>query len=455
MISDRMGRKLEWYLLLQLILLVLTVFLTTFCLLKGWYGYAALSGVLLSYTVAYIYRHQIKIYQELEQLAEAIRYKDFSRDYREHNPSPAVQTLRKGLNEINKLFKEVLIEKETQHQYLHKILEMIETGVLSYEKTSGEVLWMNESLKKMMQVPDLKTIHSFARRNNGLYQQLMSIKPGNSTIVTVAADKNTFKILLSSSSFIINGKMYNLIAFQNIDEAVNETETKAWQKLLGVLTHEIMNSIAPIASLADTMKTSINAIKPSILSDSSLADLIIGADTIKRRSEGLIKFAETYKSLSKISKPDLKIFYIRDLFENIFNLMQPTLTQKDIELEIILKDPDLTTEADINLIEQVLINLIVNAVEAVKDVAMPKIILLSDRKDKNMAVIKVIDNGTGIPAVISESIFIPFFSTKKNGSGIGLTLCKQIMMLHNGSLSVQSKEGSGTAFSLQFQPISF
>jgi signal transduction histidine kinase len=178
--------------------------------------------------------------------------------------------------------------------------------------------------------------------------------------------------------------------------------------------------------------------------------LELGIETIQRRSEGLLKFAETYRNLNKITTPNLKKVYARDLFENLQQLMQPTLEQKNISMEIILKDTDLTLEVDTNLIEQVLINLVVNAIEAVKDKGEPRIILSAYPEANNKVIIKIADNGMGMPPELLDKIFVPFFSTKKNGSGIGLSLCKQIMMLHKGNIQVQSFEGEGTAMSLYF-----
>jgi signal transduction histidine kinase len=212
-----------------------------------------------------------------------------------------------------------------------------------------------------------------------------------------------------------------------------------------------MNSVAPISSLAETLKNRLQQSVGLLNNDSgSVDDLEIGIETIKRRSEGLLKFAETYRNLNKITTLNLKKIYVRDVFENLLRLMQPTLEQKNIEFETILKDTDLVLEADTDLLEQILINLVVNAIEAVKDNTKPGIVLTAYMSNNRKPVIKVADNGNGIPADVLEKIFIPFFSTKKSGSGIGLSLCKQIMMLHKGNIQVQSREGEGTAFLLQF-----
>jgi signal transduction histidine kinase len=310
---------------------------------------------------------------------------------------------------------------------------------------------MNESLKKMLQVPYLKTIHSLAKRDNELYKDIVALKPGDGKITKAHLEKGSFKVLLSATAFQTEGKKFKLIAFQNINEALDETESKAWQKLLSVMTHEIMNSVAPISSLADTLKNRLEKSMSHMTNKSaSVHDLELGIETIKRRSEGLLKFAETYRNLNKITTPSLKTIYVRDLFEGLHQLMQPTLAQKNIELEIVLKDTDLVLRADTSLVEQVLINLVVNAMEAVKDNPDPRIILSASNLNNRKILIKVSDNGFGMTEEIMDKIFIPFFSTKKNGSGIGLSLCKQIMMLHKGNIQVQSRQGEGTAFTLQF-----
>jgi signal transduction histidine kinase len=212
-----------------------------------------------------------------------------------------------------------------------------------------------------------------------------------------------------------------------------------------------MNSIAPISSLADTLKSRLQLSLPDLKNNAgSIDDLELGIETIKRRSEGLLKFAETYRNLNKITQPNVKKVYVRDLFENLNVLMQPTLDQKQIDMDIVLKDTDLILEADTNLVEQVLINLVVNAIEAVKDQEDARIILSGYLATNKKTVIKISDNGVGMPEEVMDKIFIPFFSTKKTGSGIGLSLCKQIMMLHHGNIQVQSVEGKGTSFILQF-----
>jgi nitrogen fixation/metabolism regulation signal transduction histidine kinase len=440
-------KKFKWRILLRVLLLFLALSLAAFLLVKSLYVYLLIMVPVIIYQVVEFYRFQDKAHSELQQFVESIHYRDFSR-YFDVKHAPAEM---QGFNEINTTFKVISKEKETQYQYLQKILELVDTGIISYEEKSGEIVWMNESLKKMLQLPYLKTIYSLSKRDEELSKAILALNPGESKIATAHLERNSFKVLLSATAFQTDNKVFKLVAFQNVNEALDETESKAWQKLLSVLTHEIMNSVAPISSLAETLKKRLQRSAGYSVNDpGSVDDLEIGIETIRKRSEGLLKFAETYRNLNKITTLNLKKVYVRDIFENLLRLMQPTLEQKNIELETILKDTDLVLEADTDLLEQVLINLVVNAMEAVKDNEKPGIVLTAYVSTNHKPVIKVADNGTGIPAEVLDKIFIPFFSTKKNGSGIGLSLCKQIMMLHKGNIQVHSKEGEGTVFLLQF-----
>ena len=429
----------------------ITLSVASWLLVKGRYEFLAALIPLIIFQLVDFYNFHRKAQHEVEQFVESIHYRDFSRYFDVKEAPLELQSLRQGFNEINSTFKLISRERETQYQYLQKILELVNTGILSFEHKSGEISWMNESLKNMLGVPYLKTIHSLERRDHSLHHEIVALRPGENKIVSITKEGNTFKTLLAATAFQTDGKIYKLIAFQDVNEALDETEAKAWQRLLSVMTHEIMNSVAPISSLAETMghrlQASIDLLEGQ---PGAFDDLKLGIGTIRRRSEGLLKFAETYRNLNKITTLKLNKIYARDLFENLHNLMEPTLEQKSIDMEIILKDPDLSLELDTNLIEQVLINLVVNAVEAVKDSAEPCITLSAMTGSNNRPVIRVADNGMGMSPEVMDNIFIPFFSTKKSGSGIGLSLCKQIMLLHKGNIQVQSIEGEGSAFMLHF-----
>ncbi len=427
--------------------LLLLVALTGFAylLFKEQYLYALLLAPFCMWVLALNFRSQLRAYQELEEFAEAARYRDFTRYFPLSRAKAELLPLRSAFNEINGVFKKISGERETQYQYLHQILEIVDTAILSYNTDTHEVVWMNEAFKKLFGIPYLHRFDALQRRNEDLYQKTMQLVPGEQTLLSVQASRGTIKLLLTASQFQTPEGKFQLVVYQNINEALDETEAKAWQKLLSVLTHEIMNSIAPISSLADTLKSRLD----SLPNHEELEDIRLGTETIKRRSEGLLKFAGTYRSLNKIERPNMSKIYASELFENLYQLMEPSLIQKNIELDIILKDTQLQLELDVSLIEQVLINLVLNAMEAVKEVPNPYI-SLSASVNEGKPQIKVSDNGKGIPADLLESIFIPFFTTRKSGSGVGLTLGKQIMLLHGGNILVHSEEGKGSVFTLQF-----
>lgn len=426
-------------------LLFLIIGLLCWLLLTGYYLYALLVLPVSLWMLSLNFRSQLCAYRELEEFAEAARYRDFTRFFPLQNAGPEIRPLRGAFNEINGVFKKISSERETQYQYLQTILEVVNTAILSYDERTGKVVWMNEAFKELFNIPYISVIEGLNKRNPDLYRKVMEVSSDKADVFTVPTPKGVLKLQFSTSSFQTPEGHYRLLAFQNINEALDETESRAWQKLLSVLTHEIMNSIAPISSLADTLKNRLETLPNS----EELDDIRLGTETIKRRSEGLLKFASTYRSLNKIAQPELTTVYASDLFENLYQLMEPSLIQKNIELDIILKDPILQLSLDVNLIEQVLINLLLNAMEAVKDIEKPYI-SLSALANNGSPQIKVMDNGKGIPKDLLESIFVPFFTTRKSGSGVGLTLSKQIMLMHKGNISVHSEEGKGSVFTLQF-----
>lgn len=431
----------------------LSLLLASYALVRQIYWLELIAVPLVLYLIIGYYQFQKKAEEEVQQFVESVHYRDFTRYFDVKHAPAELQTFRSGFNDINNTFKNISKEKETQFLHLKSILEIVDTGILSYEVNIGEILWMNESLKHLLQIPYLKSIDSLKKRNENLYQEITQLKAGQKIVTTIIKDNINCKILLAGTVFEIDKQKYKLIAFQNINEALDEGESQAWQKLLSVMTHEIMNSVAPISSLSDTLKVRISdGIEHPEQYHETLKDIETGIITIKKRSEGLLRFTETYRSLSKINKVNKSSVFVMDLAEHIQHLMQPNFDQKKIQFEIILKDPLLKVNVDSALIEQVLINLILNAMDAVKECPNPAVKLSAETINQRVT-IKVSDNGQGIPHELLDKIFIPFFSTKKTGNGIGLSLCKQVMMLHKGQITVQSAENEGSVFTLTFDLI--
>src|SRR5690606_12199084 len=432
-------RRFRRLVFIRAILLLVALTGLAYLLFKGQYSYAALLAPFCIWLLTLNFRSQLRTYRELEEFAEAARYRDFTRHFPLSHARAELLPLRSAFNEINGVFKKISGERETQYQYLHQILEIVDTAILSYNTETHEVMWMNEAFKKLFGIPYLHRFEGLQKKNPDLYQKTTQLVSGGKTLLSVNSAKGNIKLLLTASQFPTPEGKFQLIVYQNVNEAIDEMETKAWQKLLSVLTHEIMNSIAPISSLADTLKGRLDALPNS----EELEDIRLGTETIKRRSEGLLKFAGTYRSLNKIERPNLRTVRATDLFENLYQLIEPSIFQKNIELDISLKDTQLVLELDTYLIEQVLINMLLNAMEAVKGVPKPHIALTASAIEGRPR-IQVGDNGKGIPADLLENIFIPFFTTRKSGSGVGLTLSKQSMLRHGGNILVSSEEGKGS-----------
>ncbi len=432
-------------------LLVASMGLLAYFIISKHTNFIYLTTIVFLYQVYELFNNQKRVYRELEEFSEAVYYRDFSRHFDVKRSAAELQPLRASFNVITDTFKRISREKETHYHYLQHILEVVGTGIISYDVETGEVAWMNDAFKTMLNLPHYKNVHAIQKRNSELYSELRDIKIGDSKVYSATVNTQIVKLLLSATMFQIENKHYKLLCLQNINEALDESESNAWTRLLAVMTHEIMNSIAPISSLANTLKSRLEySIENNEVQPSYREDLEIGINTIRNRSAALLKFADTYRNLNRINSLELHETFVRDLFENQHSLMMPTLSERSIELEIVLKDPHIKILADNNLVEQILINLILNAMEAVKQAENPKIILSATTDQQKRCILKVTDNGHGVPTELLDQIFIPFFSTKKNGTGIGLNLCKQIMLLHKGNIQVQTIEGKGTSFVMTF-----
>jgi two-component system, NtrC family, nitrogen regulation sensor histidine kinase NtrY len=454
--------RYEISLTIRVILLLASITAAAFCIVSNRYTLLIFVGLLIVFQILNFIQFINKTNTELSQFIEAVQYRDFSLQFTEKNAPVSVRQLRRAFNQINSTFKQLSSEREEQYQYLQKILELVDTGILSYDQ-AGNVGWINEAFKRMMNVPYLRNISSLEKRDMSVYQAIMSLENGDSQLVKI----NHKQVLLAKTTFLNDDIETNLIAFQNVNEAIEDTEAQAYQKLLRVMTHEIMNSVAPIASLAETMESAIARRKGierrkggkesggktangERENDDEFDDISLGISTIRKRSENLLKFADTYRQLAKVSMTSFSKFCVRDLFEGVEILLENQIEQKNIEFDVVIKDFELMIEGDMGLIEQVLINLIINAIDAVKTQQKPAITLSVFRNNQEQIIIEVRDNGVGMSDELLDKIFVPFFTSKVNGSGIGLSLSKQIMALHKGAITVNSVEGKGTAFRLTF-----
>lgn len=430
---------------IKIILLLAASVVGAYLLMTHEYVQAALILCIMLYLGFNLYAQYNFLERQLVEFAEAVKYRDFTRRFLVKNPKSVEGQLFRAFNQINETYKEISIKQEIQHQYLDRVINMLNSAIIFYEMDTGKVMWVNDAFKQLFHLPHLGNIAGLKKKNPDLYEKTMLLDNGQQQMEPIQSSKGKIKLLIQSSSFETQDAVFRIVVYQNINEAIDETETKAWHKLLRVLTHEIMNSIAPISSLAETLNGRLDHFR----GHEDIEDLKTGISTIKRRSEGLLHFAKSYRMINKVDQPQVAPIQVSQLFEHIYQLLEPTLIQKNIDVDIILKNTRLILYADVNLIEQVIINLMLNAIDAVKT-REDAYISLSALEIEGKVQVRIEDNGSGIPADLQEQIFTPFFTTKKTGTGVGLTLSKQIMLLHKGTIFLNSVEGEGSAFILQF-----
>lgn len=443
--------SLDFRLLGRLLLLVAALGGGGYATLHQAYGLALGSLGLLVVLVLDLTRYLTRGQQALADFTLALQYRDFSRQYSAQSVPAALRPLHVAFNQVNATFRELRAEQEGQFQYLQTILALLDTGIVSYD-AAGTVAWVNEAFKQTLHLPYLKNIRALQSRQPVLYEAICRVVPGQPVVVKLTVGLQAVQLLVSATQFKLRGEAFTLLAFKNVSQALADTETAAWQQLLRVMTHEIMNSVAPIASLADSLGRHVQRARQQEASGELLDDVGTGIRIIQQRSEGLLRFAQVYRDFSTLASPQRTTLYVQELLQTTRQLLAEQLYAQGIEVTLSVRPAHLTLHADGHLLEQVLINLVLNAAQALAQIPNPRISLLAWPDEQERVVIEVKDNGSGIPADVLDSIFIPFFTTRPNGSGIGLSLAKQIMQLHQGSIQVHSVEGVGSAFQLWFPP---
>lgn len=448
-------KKFRLQVVLRILLIIITLLLIFSFYQEPAYRISTIIlSVLFVAQVIFLIRYTEQTNRKLARFFSSIRNADFMGAFVDDGLGKSFDELNREFNEVIDAFKKTKTEKEENFNYLLTVIQHVSIGVMVYTR-KGKVDVYNNAVKSLLQVKHLRNIMQLADISEELSTTLLEARAGEKKLVKIFVGNELLQLSIHSTEFLMHGEKYLLVSLQDIHPELEQKEVESWQMLIRVLTHEIMNSITPISSLASTVQDILKEFQKEkkYLSEEEAEDLenITSAiSTIERRSKGLLNFVELYRNLTRIPKPHFRYFPVADLFQRTLELMEPKFEKLDIQVSTKIFPGDLKLLADPDLVDQVLINLLLNAIDAVKETQIREISLTASVNLNNRTLIEVTDTGVGISQDAMDKIFMPFFTSKKSGSGIGLSLSRQIMQMHKGSLSVRSAPGKGASFILVF-----
>jgi nitrogen fixation/metabolism regulation signal transduction histidine kinase len=417
--------------------------------------YYTLTGIIFLIVLqTYLLVNQVnKTNADLEKFFSSVQDHDSSIRFPEKAKNNSFGKLHNRMNQLNTIIQNVKIENERTSQFLQSVVDHVDIGLLSFD-VNGNIEIYNRAAKRYLNVQQPRQLSSLKTPNDELFKVIKNIKPGQEILHKMKIDNLLQSILVKASELKFESNVIKLVSFQDITNELDKKELDSWQKLIRVLTHEIMNSISPITSLTGVIsgyfkkKDNENTIPLELIDHQIVSKTLSGLNTIEETGKGLLDFVDKYRSLTSLPKPNLSKFTIDSLFRKCKLLMESNISNS-IKIITSVYPEDIAIVADYAQVEQILINLIKNAVEALSNMKDGTIHLKAFYAE-NGTFIQVADNGIGISGDIIEDIFVPFYTTKENGSGIGLSLSKQIMQNHDGTISVNSAPDKGSEFTLKF-----
>jgi len=433
---------------------IVHILLMVFCTMLGFYliyNKASISGLIVAamiftYTVFSLFRLVNRTNRNLAQFLLSIQFDDFESSFSTQNSSESEEeSLHNVFNLITGKFRDLRSEKEAQHQFLLSLVEQVETGLICFDE-NWQTIMMNRAMKEILRKSYIPSLKSIAKIDQNLYDTIIDISPGDKKLLDVNVQNSRLQLALLGSQIKMKNELIRIFVIQNISTELDNQEIRSWQKLIRILTHEIMNSVSPVVSLASTTDNILS--QNPIPDEETIGKMHKAIRAIKHRGEALLGFTERYRALTRVPPPEMEDVDLLDLVDQIFILFEAELSAGNIKLIKRFPKHKIQIKADPGLIEQTIINLFKNAMQAVKGREEPQI-EVQVYKDNRNTILQVADNGNGIEKSMIDQIFIPFFTTKEEGSGIGLSLSRQIILMHGGTISVQSEVGKGSVFTIQ------
>lgn len=416
-----------------------------------WFTITGVGLILLASTISlYFYINQIR--DDIKRFILAVKTRDHTLNFKNKVTRGSFPELYESFNDIIQIHKDIQLGQDAIFQLIRTILEQVPVGVIVVKKSKNsseksEISFFNIAASNLLNVPAYSYWHRFEEHLPIFAAEIEKINTGGKRFLELKIQDKFIQLSIEVIPLNLYGADHIIISFQNIKDEIEQKETEAWNRLIGVISHEILNSITPISSLSDTVNQMIA--NKSTLNQEDLEDLKPALQTIKRRSEGLLDFVKDYRLIAELPTPNVEQHSIGEILQHVKVLMHPMVSAKHIKLQVLQTASKISLQVDFKLVEQALINLITNSMYALEHVDHP-VIEVTYRLAHNKVYVDVIDNGKGIDADSIEKIFVPFYTTRKNGSGIGLTITRNIMKMHRGSLEVDSVPNERTTFSLVF-----
>ena len=390
---------------------------------------------------------------ELSRFLAAIRYDDFSQSFSIGHLGATFADLKVAFETVMERFRAARAARESQRRYLEALVEHVPVAIIAVHE-DGRVTLLNNAARRLLDTTNEGSLEALDAYGAAFQRDIAQAEPGERKLTRTELDGIERQLIVSTTQITIGGEIQRLISLQDIQRELDANELSAWQDMVRMLSHEIGNSITPIASLARTADEMVTELEDKADDRQAAAELVgdihAAVDTIARRSEGLMRFVKSYRQLTRLPTPDQRQLSLAAYFQRLERLLAAEWGDRGVKLHIGTPAEGLTIAADESLLDQAIINIVSNAADAAQAAPAPQVWIEARLSDRGRPIIEIADNGAGIDEELAEKIFLPFFTTKADGSGIGLALARQVMLLHKGAIATRPRVGGGALFQLSF-----
>jgi two-component system nitrogen regulation sensor histidine kinase NtrY len=441
-------------LMLRLVLVGVVMALVIWLLLEpGYQSATLLASVVLALLAAELWRFVSRTNREVARFLDALRFADYSQRFDFEKAGSGFADLGRTFTRIIDEMRDRRTDQESEMRHLRALIEHIPVPLMTVHADDAITL-QNNAARRLFGAAHVTRINDLRQFGPGFARAVDEAIPGDRELVTFTVEGAEYQLTLAATEVIIHGDRERLISLQDIQSEIDATQAEAWQDLVRVLTHEIMNSITPVTSLAQTAAELVDEVVRDTGPESPIAeeleDVQNAVATVARRSDSLVQFIDGYRQISRLAPPEKKRLALVDLFETVTSLARAEWDDPGVTLSTAVEPSGLYVYADRDLLEPVLLNLLRNAWQATKTAETPAISLRGRLNRRGNTVIEIEDNGHGVPDEIATKIFVPFFTTREGGSGVGLALARQVMIAHGGFIRLGQKNTVGTTFTLTF-----